>query len=240
MKTHVLQHVPFEGLGSIHAWLDARNARLSTTSFFEESWSLPAVDELDLLIVMGGPMSVNDEEVYPWLKDEKRFILEAIRANVPVLGICLGAQLIASALGARVYPGPQKEIGWFTVRAVETNDTAFPFPESVTPFHWHGETFDLPPGAAHLAESDACKHQAFQIGAKVIGLQFHLETTPESADALITHCRHEITPGPFVQDETTILAAPQNRYATIHGLMRRLLHYLTEGVDPGEDTFSPR
>lgn len=234
MNAHVLQHVPFEGIGSIQDWLDARNARVSTTGFFDESWSLPAVDELDLLIVMGGPMSVNDEDLYPWLKDEKRFIREAIESGVPVLGICLGAQLIASALGSRVYPGAQKEIGWFPVRSVATTREAFPFPENVTAFHWHGETFDLPPGAAHLAESDACKHQAFQVGDKVIGLQFHLESTPESADALISHCRDELTPGLFVQDETTLRAVSREAYDSINSLMGRILSYLTSDIHSTE------
>ena len=212
-------------------WLHIRNARMSVTGFYD-TWTLPCQDDFDLLIIMGGPMSVNDENEYPWLTAEKQFIRESLDAGKPILGICLGAQLIASALGAKVYPNRQNEIGWFPVRAVGKYSDVFPFPEQITAFHWHGETFDLPPGAVHLAESDACRHQAFQLGSNVIGLQFHLETTPETADALISHCRHELSPGPFVQEESTLRAASGDVFLQINTLMDQLLSYLTRGI-PG-------
>lgn len=229
MRFHVLQHVPFEGLGSILPWLQARGASISTTRFFESA-ALPRLTEVDALIVLGGPMSVNDEAVLPWLRDEKRFVRQAIEAGKPVLGICLGAQLIASSLGARVYPGPHKEIGWFPVQACEHGSEAFGFPEVANVFHWHGETFDLPPGAVHLASSRACLHQAYQIGPRAIGLQFHLETTPESADAIITHCRDELVPGAFVQSEQALRAVPESRYAGINELMDTVLSYITRAA----------
>ncbi len=225
MNVHILQHVPFEGIGSIEPWLLTRSARITTTRFFE-SWTLPDVSSLDLVIAMGGPMSVNDEATLPWLAPEKQFIREAIQQGVPVLGICLGAQLIASALGSRVYAGTQREIGWFDIEAVPHPGNAFTFPKTTPVFHWHGETFDLPPGAVHLARSAACEHQAFQIGTNVIGLQFHLETTPASAASIITHCRAELVPDTFVQSETTLLAAPPAAYAHINTLMADVLDYL--------------
>ncbi|HWK55200.1 MAG TPA: type 1 glutamine amidotransferase [Hyphomicrobiales bacterium] len=230
MRVHVLQHVPFEGLGSIEPWLRARHATVTTTCFFEASATLPALSEFDVLVALGGPMSVNDEAELPWLREEKRFVREAVQAEKAVLGICLGAQLIAAALGARVYPGPEREIGWFPIQAREHGKHTFKFPEQIQAFHWHGETFDLPPGAVHLARSEACVHQAFQIGTRTLGLQFHLETTPQSADAIITHCRHELTPDRYVQSEAQLRAAPAPRYAEINGLMDAVLAYLTRNT----------
>ena len=112
MKAHYLQHVPFEGLGSIETWLQSIRAAVSVTKFFEDP-TLPDPDNLDLLVVMGGPMSVNDEQKFPWLAAEKEFIRKAIEKDKAVIGICLGAQLIAGAMGAAVYPNKEKEIGWF-------------------------------------------------------------------------------------------------------------------------------
>ena len=209
----------------MEAWLSTRAARITSTRFYE-SWTLPDASHLDLIIAMGGPMSVNDEAELPWLVPEKAFIRAAIQQGVPVLGICLGAQLIASALGARVYAGRQREIGWFDVEAVSQAGDAFAFPETTTVFHWHGETFDLPAGAVHLARSAACAHQAFQVGTNVIGLQFHLETTPDSADAIITHCRDELVTDTFVQTEAALRAVPPVAYARINALMGDVLDYL--------------
>ncbi len=226
MKVHILQHVPFEGPGSIGPWLRARGANHSYTRFFDEP-TLPALRGLDLVIALGGPMSVNDEAALPWLVDEKRFIREAIVAGVPVLGICLGAQLIASAQGARVYPAPRKEIGWFDIDAVPDPEDVFGFPSRMSVFHWHGETFDLPPGAVPLARSAACKHQAFRIGHRVLALQFHLETTAESLDALVTNCRDELVDGTDIQTEDRLRAAPAEAFVTINRMMAALLDRLT-------------
>ena len=225
MNVHILQHVPFEGIGSMEPWLLKRSANISSTRFFE-TWKLPDVSYLDLIIAMGGPMSVNDEAELPWLIHEKQFIRSAIQQGVPVLGICLSAQLIASALGARVYPGRQREIGWFDIEAQPHAGGAFAFPKTTNVFHWHGETFDLPAGAVHLARSAACEHQAFQIGPNAIGLQFHLETTHESAHAIITHCRDELVADTFVQSEIDLRAVPPAAYEHINDLMTEVLDYL--------------
>jgi GMP synthase-like glutamine amidotransferase len=143
-----------------------------------------------------------------------------------VLGICLGAQLIASCLGARVYPNARKEIGWFPVEAVPAPAECFRLPAVSTVFHWHGETFDLPAGAHRIARSAACENQGFQLGARVIGLQFHLETTPASAAELIAHGREELVTAPYVQTEPEIVGAPPAAYAAINGMMHALLDYL--------------
>ncbi len=228
MRAHFLQHVPFEGLGSIERWLQSNEAEVTGTRFFADP-DLPNPRDLDLLIVMGGPMSVNDEQSRPWLADEKRFVREVIAADKAVLGVCLGAQLIASAMGAPVYPAREKEIGWFPVSAVPADscELCFVFPPEALVFHWHGETFDLPSGAVRLARSAACENQAFQLGRRVIGLQFHLETTPQSARDIVASCRAELLPARYVQLEEEILAAPETTYRAIHSLMGGVLNFIT-------------
>lgn len=230
MRAHYLQHVAFEGLGSIAPWLRGAGYTITATRFFGSA-RFPHLNDVDLLIVMGGPMSVNDEQELPWLVQEKQFIRSAIKAGKPVLGICLGAQLIASALSASVYPNHSKEIGWFPVHAVPIDDPMyFRFPAVMEPFHWHGETFDLPVGAVRLAQSDACENQAFQLGKRVIGLQFHLETTPETARELVENCRDELSPAKYVQSETTILMAADEKSSPINDLMIEVLSFLRDSA----------
>ncbi|WP_447600637.1 type 1 glutamine amidotransferase [Nitrospira sp. Nam80] len=151
---------------------------------------------------------------------------DAITRGIPVLGICLGAQLIASSLGARVYPNPLKEIGWLPIQAEKAPDHCFQFPAECTVFHWHGEMFELPKEATRLAGSPACYNEGFQLGRNVVGLQFHLETTPEGAAMLIEHSRHEMLPGPYVQSEAQIRAVPAETYAAANSLMNDLLNHL--------------
>jgi GMP synthase-like glutamine amidotransferase len=226
MQAHFLQHVPFEGLGSIEAWLLKTGYTISSTPFFSTG-NLPKIREIDLLVIMGGPMSVNDETEHPWLIEEKIFIQKAIEAGKPVLGICLGAQLIASAMGAEVIQNPLKEIGWFPIQGIKSESSSlFSFPDEIEVFHWHGETFRLPPGAVQIARSDGCENQAFQIDSNVIGLQFHLETTPDSAQAIVKNCREELVDGRYIQSEREILTAPQSRYSSINKLMQSVLEYL--------------
>ena len=228
MKVHVLQHVPFEGIGSMALWLDEQCADVSYTRFFEDH-ALPQAKGFDLIIVMGGPMSVNDEASLPWLRPEKQFIRDAIEQGVSLLGVCLGAQLIASALGARVYSNPQKEIGWFQIEATPSVANTFRFPEKCIVFQWHGETFDLPSGAVRLAKSIICENQAFQIRQHVIGLQFHLETTPESVQAILDNCRDGLLPGTYIQAASEIQAVRNTLYAEINSLMGEVLSYVTRG-----------
>lgn len=209
-------------------WLAEREAVVAEVRFYREE-SLPIdAGEWDLVIVMGGPMSVNDEAALPWLVEEKRFLREAMAAGVPVLGVCLGAQLIASALGARVYPGPLREIGWFEIEGLPGDGGEhFRFPERSRVFHWHGETFDLPDGAVHLSRSSGCEHQAFQYGARVMGLQCHLEMTPEGVAEMVEHCGADLAEGRFVQSGEAMRQEAAEACGETRALMHKILAYLT-------------
>src|SRR5687767_2628136 len=224
MKIHYLQHVPFEGIGSMELHLRAQGHELSSTHLYLDS-ILPEPADIDWLIVMGGPMGVYDEALYPWLKIEKRFIRDFIATGKRVLGICLGSQLLAEALGAKVYRNKYREIGWFPIQRVPGNSTSALFavlPATVEVFHWHGDTFDLPAGAALLASSEACRNQGFIYGNQILALQFHLETTPQNAAEFIAHGGDELDGSRFVQDAATILAEPQ-RFATSNRIMADVL-----------------
>lgn len=237
MRVHVLQHVAFEGLGCIEEWLTFRQAILSFTRFFSAHENrLPAIEAFDLLIVLGGPMSVNDQTEYPWLAQEKILIQQAIAARKPVLGICLGAQLIAYSLGATVYRNTVKEIGWFPVEGMPGLPAqAFAFPAQATVFHWHGETFDLPAGTMHLAKSAGCVNQAFQYQDYVIGLQFHLETTVTTAGQMVAHCADELaealtTDQTYIQDAAQILTFTPQYSKAVNGLMMEILDFLALSI----------
>lgn len=227
MKIHYLQHVSFEGLGSIEGWAREHRHQLTATRFYLDE-PLPVLYELDWLIIMGGPMGVNDEKIHPWLTKEKRFIEQAISEGKVIVGICLGAQLIAAVLGAEVYPCTEKEIGWFPVKqssdALQTDIGSY-IPDKFDAFHWHGETFELPANAIHLARSSACEVQAFLYNQRVLGLQYHLETTRESAAELVRNCGDELVEGPFIQSADELLAKPE-RFLYIKTIMRDLLDRL--------------
>ncbi len=193
MRVLVFRHVPFEGLGWIEPALCARNIEIEYADLYLPETRLPEISAFDGLIFMGGPMSVNDP--LPYLAREMCAIRDAAARRQPVLGICLGAQLTAKALGARVYPAAQKEIGWFDVHLTDAaqDDPLFAgIPRTASVFHWHGETFDLPPDATLLASSERCAHQAFRLGDSIYGLQFHLEITPEMIE---DWCRQDANSG---------------------------------------------
>jgi GMP synthase-like glutamine amidotransferase len=226
MKIHWLQHAAFEGLGRIAGWA-AQNGCPVTGSRMFAGDALPPTGSFDMLVIMGGPMSVNDELVHPWMAGEKRFIDQVIQAGKMVLGICLGAQLIAGVVGARIRPADHKEIGWYTVektRAAHDAAAGRALADRAEAFHWHGETFEMPHGAVHLARSQACENQAFAMGPRIVGLQYHLETTPTSASALIAHCRHELVKAPYVQTAGEIRSQP-DRFEVLNLEMDRLLDY---------------
>jgi GMP synthase-like glutamine amidotransferase len=207
LKIHYFQHVPFEGLGSIEEWISLSGHSLTSTRFFESA-ILPEISDIDWLIVMGGPMSVNDEKQYPWLAAEKRFIRKAIDEGKTVLGICLGSQLVSAALGAKVYPNKEKEIGWFDIELTcfAKSDKLFcDLGDRLKVFQWHGDTFDIPEKAVHLAFSKGCKNQAYSYKDKVLALQFHLEPTEISLRQMIDAGREELKSAKYIQTEQELL-----------------------------------
>jgi GMP synthase (glutamine-hydrolysing) len=153
---------------------------------------------------MGGPMSVHDSARFPWLTEEKRLIEAAMQAEKRVLGVCLGAQLIADVLGARVYKNRFQEIGWFPVHSTEVGRAQWNLPREFPVFHWHGDTFDLPKAAVHLAKSAACEQQMFVLGDKVLGIQFHAEVTRAGIEDFVRHGSSELGEGPYVQSVSTM------------------------------------
>ncbi|CAK7193303.1 hypothetical protein COMNV_01518 [Commensalibacter sp. Nvir] len=229
MKAIILQHVPFEGPGYILSWLHEKGFATDIYSVCNPEIPTPDVCSANLLIVLGGPMSVNDEKTYPWLIEEKKLIKKAIDHNIPTLGICLGSQLIASVCGAKISRASEKEIGWFPVQAVpqtSKNKKNFSFPESFISFHWHSEQFDIPINATKIATNSVNPNQAFQIGKTVIGLQFHPEITPYSLQTMVNHTPIELTNESYVQPAQQLLSVPTEYFIQNHRLVDKLLSYL--------------
>jgi|TARA_B100002003_G_C14156045_1_gene556593 GMP synthase-like glutamine amidotransferase len=228
VRVHHLQHVPFEGLGSMNEYFSAPSHQLSSTHLYMGQ-ALPPLESFDWLIVMGGPMGVSDHAEFPWLEDARSFIRDAIDSGKTVLGICLGAQLIAAALGANVTRG-RKEIGWFpieTTAGIRNTILSSVLPDTTLAFHWHADTFELPSGAELLASSDACINQAFSMSNRIFGFQFHLETTLESAQALISNCSQDLDGSQFVQTASEMIGDRQ-RFSQINGIMASALAAIEE------------
>ena len=183
MKVLVLQHIECEPPGVYEDVMVERGIEIERVEL-DRGEPLPAWRDFDALVAMGGPMSVNDDAELPWLTAEKRAIGEAVRDGVPYFGACLGVQLLAASLGARVYPGPEAEVGLLTVTLSEEAlaDPVFAgLPREVLTLQWHGDTFDLPDGAVALAGSALCPNQAFRWGERAYGVQFHLEVSTAMA-----------------------------------------------------------
>ncbi|NBC10658.1 MAG: amidotransferase [Planctomycetes bacterium] len=225
MRLCYIQHVPFEDPGGILQWAAERGHAVHGAHMHAEQ-PLPEPAPFDGLVVMGGPMSIHDEASYPWLAAEKRAIGTALDAGRKVLGVCLGAQLLAHVLGSNVGPQAHREIGWFDVAMTEAG-RAHPWtsalPSRFAAFHWHGEAFDVPEGAVHLARSQACEAQAFAWSDRALGLQFHLESTPDTVAELVRHGAHELDGGPWVQSADHILDG--------HGHIARMYPMMSELLD---------
>jgi len=204
LRIHYLQHVAYEDPGCIEQWALEKNHHLTSTKLFRNE-TFPDISTLDWLIIMGGPMSVNDSDSIDWINAEKEFIAKAINAGKTIIGICLGSQFIASVLGAEIYKNHHKEIGWFPIyNPNNTSNLLFDNTEVYPVFHWHGETFDLPENATLLASSEACKNQAFLYGRNILGLQFHFEVTEDSLQQMITFGKEDIDGSAYTQEAEII------------------------------------
>jgi GMP synthase (glutamine-hydrolysing) len=181
MKTLIIMHVPSEGPGTLGSFLVSRNANIMTVRLYDGESLPPDPSGLDAIVSMGGPMNVYEDEKYPFLAPETLFLREALGKGVPMIGICLGAQMIARAAGARITLSPKKEVGWGKVSLTEagSEDTLFQgLPPTLEVLQWHEDMFDVPEQGTLLATSEDCPHQAFRLG-KAFGVQFHVEVTRE-------------------------------------------------------------
>lgn len=216
MRLHYLQHVPFENPGTLLHWATQHESIVTATYLFEQNHAFPDLNDFDALIIMGGPMNVDEEDHYHWLAGEKLFIRDTIASGKKVLGICLGSQLIVSALGGRVYPNMKKEIGFFPILFTSEAKSNYFFSHydlHTTLFHWHGDTFDLLPGMQLIASSEVCKNQAYILGENVLALQFHPEASEELIENMISHEGHELNEsGSYIQSAGAI----RSHYPVLH------------------------
>lgn len=234
MRIHCLQHVPFEGPAAIEWWAREKGYSLQRTRLFAED-TFPSQDEFDLLVILGGPMSVHDGDEYPWLAKEKEFLNQSLASQKVILGICLGAQLLSEALGGEVYPNEEREIGWFSLRRSSELAESWVntlWPEVITVFHWHGETFSVPQKAVLLGSSDACENQGFMWEERVFAFQFHLETTSQSAHDIVANCSGDLSGASlWVQSEKDIRDTPPEAYVQVNNLLFTLLNTLSERIN---------
>ena len=228
VRIRYFMHVSFEGPGIIENWAHDKGHQMDYTRFYEKQ-SLPEIPEVDLLVIMGGPMNVFDFHIHPWMEEEIAWVKRYMDARKPLIGICLGAQIIAAALGVDVYPGKHKEIGWHNLQFLPSLGELRIFgnlPDTRKVFHWHGDTFPIPDGALRIASSAAFPNQGFIHNKRSIALQFHLEVTPESVVGMVYNCRAELESGPYIQSEEEILKGTEF-YETNQKVMFQFLDYLS-------------
>jgi GMP synthase-like glutamine amidotransferase len=232
MRLAVLQHTEAEGPGSIAAWAGQRGVRLRLYPL-HSGVEAPTLEAFDLLAIMGGSMSVHDAGSLPWMPAEKMLIRQALAAGKPLLGICLGAQLLAEALGASVSAGTA-EIGWWPIqrhpRALRS-PLAAGLPATLTPLHWHGETFSLPNDAIHLYSSATCANQGFVWRERAIGLQCHLEATAQTLEGMLDTFPHDLQLPGEVQDAAQLRAGLEH-CRDLQPVLFDALDYLARAATP--------
>lgn len=215
----VLQHVECETLGMMENIFRENNIDFSYIQTFNGDTIPVDLDDFNALIIMGGPMGVYEYDKFPFISDEITLVKNCLQTKKPILGICLGSQLLASALGSDIVPGPAKEIGWYKIHLdnQSNNDPLFhDFDDSFTAFLWHGDIFDLPPDATKLASSDLTDCQAFKFGTNAYGLLFHLETTRQIALNMVDKFKDEIKEQNITDD--SLLDNLDNRIANLSNI----------------------
>ena len=222
MRFHILQHAAFEGPGEIATWINARGHSMRITHLYRDD-ALPAFTDFDTLVIMGGEMNIYQYRDWPWLKPESQFIQPALQQEKPAVGICLGAQFLADALGARVVQNPVHELGWFPVSwTAEARAWCRELPSASPVLHWHGDTFSLPPSATRLATSLGCAEQGFVVPGKALGLQFHLEVDPDIVK-LYVESQGTWPAGAYVQEPSAILDEAPKHCAVNRDLLHGML-----------------
>ncbi|MBF2392616.1 type 1 glutamine amidotransferase [Listeria marthii] len=221
MIIDVLQHVPHEGPGLIANWAKENQHQLKIHLLFEENAHVP--NDSDFLIVLGGPMGINDTAEFAWLADERVLIKRLSEQNKPIFGVCLGAQQIAATFGSEITVNKEKEVGWFPVK--RTSDKLLFFPESLHVFHWHQDTFSLPEGATRLFASEGCLNQAFLYAENIIGLQFHFEMEKAGIETILQIDEEFITPGQYVQSlaEMRVEDVPEDNKQMLEAILDYLI-----------------
>ena len=248
----VIQQVPHEGLGTFEAAFKAAGCAIRTLKAFEPKAAWPSGGEFDGLVIMGGPQGVYEQATYPYLKREIALLQQALKARKPVLGVCLGAQLLAAALGAKVMKNDQKEIGWYPLM----REPARPGPDgrraggadgdpmwnvfghTETVFQWHGDTFTLPKGAVQLASSPLCAQQAFRYGEAAYGLQFHVEVTEAMIRAWLRVNANELKALRGRIDPETIREQTADHLPRLRELSRHVAATFSTFLTPASRRFS--
>jgi GMP synthase (glutamine-hydrolysing) len=229
MHIHVIQHVESEGPALIASWAEESGYDLTLSMAPTEEY--PSSDEIDFLVVLGGPMDADDHHASPWLPAEKHFVAEAIAAGKVVLGVCLGSQIVAEVIGGAIRRNEEREIGWYPVSMTQTGrgEPLFAdWPEHTVVGHWHGDTFDLPLGMSPVLSSEATENQAFVFDGRVVGLQFHLEWDEEACATMLEVGADDLTDRTgHVMSETEFADETSEHIPTC----RELLYTLLDGLD---------
>ncbi len=225
MRIHIFEHADFESPGNIIDIAKDKKYNITYTRFYED-FLLPNIDDFDLLIIMGAPMSVNEESEYPWLIEEKKYIRKVIENEKKVLGICFGSQIIADVLGANVYKNNHTEIGWYNIYKDQNNKSSFlsNFANEILTFHWHGDTYNLPEGSLPIFSSQATKYQGFTFKQNVVALQFHWEVKKENISSFIKNTNNQTYTGSFTQKPKDMIECSDSCKSNIK-LMEKVLAY---------------